>query len=143
MVLGGHLQCQTAAHIACQTHVQARFLEDMVSKLGGRGFAVATGDAHHLGIGVTTCKLDFAHDGNALLDGLGHHGSRVGNAGALHDLVGIEDFLGGVSTLFPSDVILVEQVLVGLPDVAGVAQPHVHALYLGEHRSSRSALTAA
>ena len=74
---------------------------------------------------------------------LGHHGSGIGDAGALHYLVGIEDLLGGVSAFFPLDVILVEQVLVGLADSAGIAQPHVHALDPCEHRGTRAALATA
>ena len=142
MVLGSHLQRQAAAHVAGQAHVEARLLEDMVGELGGSGLTVAAGDADHLGIGIPSGKLNLAHDGNTLLDCLSHHGSRVGDTGALDDFVGIENLLGGVATLFPCDIILIEQILIGLSDVAGIAQPHVHTLHAGEHSGSSAALAA-
>ena len=85
---------------------------------------------------------DFAHDGDASLDDLGNHGGRVGDARALDHLIGVEDLLGRVSAFLPRDAILVEQVLVGLADGAGIAQPHVHALDFAQHGCSRAALAA-
>ena len=115
----------------------------MIGQFGGRRLAVAAGNAHHLGIGVTAGKLNLAHDGNTLLDRLGHHGCSVGDTGALHYLVSIKNFLGSMSSLFPCDVILVEQVLVGITDAARIAQPDVHALDTCEHRCTCTALATA
>ena len=140
MMLGGHLKGEAAPHVTCQPDVQSGLLEDMICEFGRGGLTIAAGDAHHLGIGVSSSELNFAHDGDALLDGLCHHGCRIGYAGALDNLVGIENLLGGVSTLLPRNVILVEQVLVGLADVTGIAEPHVHALDLAKHGRSGSAL---
>ena len=143
VMLGSHLQGQAATHVSGQAHVQAGLLEDMIGQLGGRGLAVAAGDAHHLGVGIAACELNLAHDGDTLLDGLGDHGCRVGDAGALDNLVGIEDFLRGVSAFLPCDAILVKQVLIVLPDFAGITQPHVHAFNLSKHRSTGTALASA
>ena len=143
VMLGSDLQRQTTAHITCQAHVQTRFLEDVIGEFGRRCLAIAAGDANHLGIGVATRKFNLAHDGNFALNGLGHHGCCVGDARALHYLVGVEDLFRGVPAFLPGDVILVEQVLIGLPDGAGITQPHVHAFHFGKHCGTRAALASA
>ena len=61
-----HLQGQTVTNIAGQSGIQACLLEDVVDEGCGGCLAVAAGDAHHLGMGVTGSKLYLTDDGRTL-----------------------------------------------------------------------------
>ena len=133
VVLGSHLQREAVAHVASQSHIQPCFPQNVIGEHGGSGLAVAAGDAHHLGIGVATCKLNFADNRNILCGSLLHHWGGGRNARALDDFVGGEHFLFGVLALFPCYLVFVEEFLVFRCDGAHVAQPHVHTFHFGEY----------
>ena len=112
----GHLQGQTAADVAGQSHIIPRILEDVVDERCGGRLAVAAGDANHLRVGVTTGELYFADDVDVTFTGLHNDGCVVGDAGTLHNLVGIEDFLQTVVTFLPLNMMVVELLLVTVLD---------------------------
>ena len=66
-VLGGHLQGERLAYVACQSDIETAGLEDVVGHHRRGGLAIGSGDTDHLRISVSTRKLDFGDDGCALL----------------------------------------------------------------------------
>ena len=107
-----HLEGERVADVASQTSVYARLLEDVVYERGGSGLSVAARYAHHLGVGVTACKLDLADDVDALGHGFLDHRCLLGYARTLYDLVGSEDALLAVVLLLPLYVVVVEHLLI-------------------------------
>ena len=84
--------------------------------------------------------LDLGEDRDATLHGRAHDGRRVGYAGALDDLVGIEDLGLRVMTLFEGDTAIEQHRLVFLRDRATIGHEHVVALRPRQHRGSHATL---
>ena len=135
-----HLQRKAASDVSCKSHVVARLFEDVVDERGGRGLTVGTGDADHLGVGVSTGELDFGDDVNPLLPYFLNHWRLVGYSRALDDFVGIEDFLLRMLFLFPLNVVVVEQFLIFVLNFSEVGHEDLKSLLLCENGSSCSAL---
>ena len=72
-----------------------------------------------------------------------HHGGGVGDAGALDNLVGVEDAVHGVAALFPLYAFGVEHGGVAWRHGAVVAEEHAHAFVLGEDGCAGAALAGA
>ena len=142
-MLGGNLQGEAFAHVASQAHVQPCALQYVVGEQRGGGFAVAAGDAHHLGVGVTAGKLNLRNHWDVFGVNLLHDWSLVGYARALDYLVGREYFLFGVLFFFPLNAVVVKKRFVFVLDGSHVAKPYFKALCLGEHSGTRTAFSAA
>ena len=136
MLLLSHLQRQTVANITGQTHIVTRILQDVVDERRGGGLTVRTRDANHLGMGVSACKLNLRNDGDVLLLDLQNHRRILGNAWALDDLVGIEDQFLRMMSLFPNNLMTVQEFLILIFDGRHVADEHIKAFFLGQHSGS-------
>ena len=87
----GYLQGQALADIPGQPDIVTRFLEDMVNQ-GCRGsLAVAARNANHLGMRITSRKLDFRNDRDTGLFHFQHHRGIFRYARAFYHLVRIQD----------------------------------------------------
>ena len=135
-MLSGYLQRQAIAHIAGKPHIQSGLGEDVVGEHSGGGFAVATGDAHHFGIGVAPGKLNFADDRNVFSRCFLQNGNRGRDARTLDNFVGLQHLFFGVLSFFPSNVVAIEQLFIFRCNAPHIAQPHIHTLHLGEHGGS-------
>ena len=91
VLLLGYLKGEAVADVSCQSGIQASLLEYVVNQRCRCCLAVASGNANHLGIGISACKLDFRNDRNVVFLYLYNHRSVVGNSRALYNLVGIKD----------------------------------------------------
>ena len=58
--LAGDLVCQRISYVAGKAGVDSGVGQYVVCEHCGGGFAVAAGDTHHLGIGVSACEFYFA-----------------------------------------------------------------------------------
>ena len=112
----------------------------MVDEAGGGGLAVRAGDANHCRRGIAPSELNLADDGYAGGLRLLYHRRGVGNAGALDNLVSVEDEALGVSALLPADAPVVEHLLIAQRNLSHVAHEHVEALFLGQHGGACTAL---
>ena len=140
IVLLGHLPCQTASDIAGQPHVHARHPEYVVYERRGCGLAVGSGDAYHLGIGVTPSKLNLRYDGSALSHKFLYDGGLFGNTRALYHLIGRKDALLGMLFLLPLYTAQVQFVTVMLLYFRQVRYKHIKALGLSQNGCSGTAL---
>ena len=136
----GHLQGQRVAYVAGQSGIVACIAEDVVDEAGGGGLAVRAGDANHLGVGVASCKLYLADDVRALVAQFLHHGRRVGNAGTLNHLVGVQNLGFGVAAFFPLYLVVVHQTLVLVLDFRHVRYKHVESFFLGQYGGTSTTL---
>ena len=139
----GHLQGEAAPNVARQTNVQPGLAQDVVRQRRGCRLAIAARDADHPRVGVSPGQLDLGEDRDATLYGCAHDGRRVGYAGALDDLVRVEDLGLRVMTLFEEDTTLEQHRLVFLGDRAAVGDEHVVALRPRQHRGSHTTLARA
>ena len=139
----GNLPCQRFAHIAGQPGVDAGLAQNVVDEHGGGCLAVGAGDAHHAGIGVAAGQLDFGDYGNGTFAQFHNQGGIEGYAGRFHYLVGVEDKLLGVTSLFIGDAAAVEFGGVAGGDGAHIGEKHVHAELFAEDRGAYAALAAA
>ncbi len=140
----GHGVGEALADVAAQRHVQPRVAQDLVDERRGGRLAVRPGDADALrAVEVAARELHLGDDGDAALAQAPHDGRRVGNAGGLDRLRGLEDQLLGVAPLLVGDLPLVEPGLVAVGDAAGVRQQDVEAFFLGEDRGAVAADAAA
>ena len=89
--LGSHLISIALADVTAQTHVHSCLLEEMINQGSGSGLSVATCDAHLLCIVIATCELDFRDHIDAAVCEFSHHRGSCRDAGALDDLVCIEN----------------------------------------------------
>ena len=143
IVTRSHLIGQALTYVACQAHVIACALEDVVDERCGGSLTITTRDTHHLGIGVASGKLNLRDYRNALLGNLAHHGRLGRYARALDHLVGIEDKLLGVLPILPCDMVFLEHLLVVLLNLRHVREEHVETLFLCQDSSTYAALASA
>ena len=116
-VLGGHLQGERLAHVACQSYIESAGLENVVGHHRGSGLPVGAGDTDHLGIGVSTRELDLGDDGCALLHEFDDERGGEGHTWALDHLIGIENELLGMGmSILVRNLVLFEQHLVFILD---------------------------
>ena len=146
MLLAGDLQGERVADIAGEADVEACVAEDIVDKGGGRGLAVRTGDADHLGVGVAGRELNFGDDmkteplsgsplrgeGALIFSQLLEDGGIEWDAGGFDVLVGIFDALESVSAVFPWDGVLVEKGAIRFGDSAAVRDKDIEAFLFGK-----------
>ena len=135
-----HLQCEAVADVSGESDVHPRFPADVIDERSGGGFAVASRDANHAGIGEACGIFNFADDGNVSFAQFHNHRCRGRNAGAFDDFVGIEDFGFGVTALFPCDGVVVEERLVARLNWSHVGDEHVAALATCEDGGTHAAL---
>ena len=128
------------AYVAGKAHVVTGILHDVVDERSGGCLAVRASDANHLGIGISTGKLNLRDDGCALCPQLLDHGGFLGNARTFDNLVGRKDERFGVLTFLPLNTILVELLLILWFDGGEVGHKHVESLQLGQYGGSCSAL---
>ena len=140
LVVLRHLQGETSSDVSCQPHVEAGFFHDVVDERRRRGLAVAACDAHGARLRVASRELYLAEDGSALRAELAHHRHRLGNAWALHHLIGIEYEALRMSALLPRYVVGVEDGFVVFLYLSIVGDEDVVAFLLSEHGGSDAAL---
>ena len=139
----GYLKGEAMADVPGEADVHAGFLHDVVDERGGGGFAVRTRDANHAGVGVASGKFYLAEYGRAFLDELFHHGSRFGDTGTFYGLVGIEDKLGSVVSLFPCNVVGGEHLFIAWLNASHVGNKHVVTFFLRKNGSANAAFGSA
>ena len=138
-----HLVGQASPDITRKTHVVACTLEDVVDERCGGRLTVTTRDAHHLGVGVASGKLDFRDHGDTLFGNLAHHGRLGRYARALDYLIGIEDKFLGVLPILPCDMVLLEHLPVVLLYLRHVREEYIETLFLCQDGSAHAALASA
>ena len=136
-----HLQSQRVADVASQSCVIASSLEYMIDEARCGGLSIGARDANHLRRGVAACKLYLADDGNACLDSLGDHRSRIGDARTLDNLVGIEDEALRMLSFLPGNAAFVEHLLIAWSYLRHVTHKHVETFFLRQHSSTGSAFS--
>ena len=92
-------------------------------------------------MGIATGKLYLTDDMNAFLLDLYNHRSRIGNTRTLDDLVGIQNLFLRMVTFFPTNLVVIHQLLILIIDLRHVTDKHVETLLLGQNGSSCSALS--
>ena len=139
MLLGCHLEGVALAYVAAEAHVQACVLKQVVDERSGGGLPVGSGYADFLRGVVAACEFYLGDHGSALGYELFHERSAVGNARALHDLVGRKHLALGVATLFEGDVPAAEHSRILFFDLPVVGQENIESFYFCEDRSANSA----
>ena len=142
VMLRSHLICEASADIACQSDVDTGIFQDVVGEHRCCGFAVTTGDAHHLGVGIASGEFNLRDYGDALCARFDDERGVFGNARALDYFVGIEDALLGVTAFFPCNVVLLKTLFVAVGNCAHVRQPYVEAFNLCKYGSTYAAFSA-
>ena len=140
VLLGRDLQGVALADVAAQARVETGLPEEVVDQGGGGRLAVRAGHADLLRAVVARREFDLGDDVRPLLAQGLDHGRRAGNAGALDDLVRIEDLLGRVPALLEGDVPLLQRGEVLVLDLPVVGQEDVESLDFREHGGSDAAL---
>ena len=136
----GHLQCQAMTYVASQSHIIASSLEDVVYEACGCGLAVGTGDADHLGVGVSSSKFYLTDNGDVCLAHLLYHGRCVRYTRTLYYLISIKDKFFSVMTFFPFDAMLNEHLFVVCLDFASVRDKDIKTFLLCENCCTYTAL---
>ena len=139
VLLGCHLKGVALADVAAKAHVEACVLQQVVDERGGGGLAVGTGYADLFGVVVAPCELDFGDHRSALGDEFLNQRSAVGNARALHYLVGREHLALGVAALFVGDVPFAEHCRIFFLDLPVVGQENLKTFHFCEDRCANSA----
>ena len=135
-----HLESKTLTDISGQSHVVSGTLEDVIDQRGGCRLAVAARDTDHLGVRISSCELNLADDMCVLGHQFLHHRSLFWDARAFDDLICTQDFLLGVMTFFPFDLMVVKQFLVLVLDRRSVRYENIETFFLCQHGSSCTAL---
>ena len=78
---------------------------------------------------------------DAFLHDLPDHRCRIGNAGTLDNLVGIQDLFFRMLTLFPLNMTVVEHLLILICNLRHVGHEHIEAFFLSKDGSSSAALS--
>ena len=112
LLVGDHLTGEAEADVPSQCGLHTRLGEDVVQPHGRRGLPIAPRDTDDLTLEVATCQLDLGDDGDATLTDSHHDRRLLRDTRALDDLLGTQDELGGVATLFVGDAIGFELLLV-------------------------------
>ena len=112
LLVGDHLTGEAEAYVPSQCGLHTRLGEDVVQPHGRRGLPIAPRDTDDLTLEVATCQLDLGDDGDATLTDSHHDRRLLRDPRALDDLLGTQDKLGGVATLFVGDAIGFELLLV-------------------------------
>ncbi len=102
----------------------------MVCQQSCSGFAVAAGDANHLGIGVATGKLYFGNHRYALFH-YGFHNRHVrGYSGTLHNLVGAQNLVHRMAPFLPLYALFVKNGTITRGYGTGIGKKHIHPFLL-------------
>ncbi len=112
MLFRCHLQGKAVADVSRQAHIQSCTLENMVNERGGSGLTVRPGNTNHFSGSVAPGKLYLRDNGRALFFQFQYHRSIVGDTGTFHHLISVQNQFLCVLSLFPGNVILVQQCLV-------------------------------
>ena len=112
VVFRSHLHGVGSSDVAGQSYVDSPFLHYIIDERRRSSLSVGPGDADSLALAVPFGKLQFRQNGCPLLYESLHHWSRVRDAGAFHHLVGRENLRLRVVSLFPTNVVFVELLLV-------------------------------
>ena len=134
------LQSKALTDISGQTDIVSGTLKDMIDQRGGRCLAVAARDADHFGMSIPSGELNLADDMRVLSHQFLHHRSLFWDARAFDDLVGIQDFLLGVMTFLPFDLMVVKQFLVLVLDRRSVRYENIETFFLCQYGGSCTAL---
>ena len=110
-VFGRHLIGVALADVAGQPYVKACVAEHIVDERGGRGLAVAAGDADLPGAVIPAGELYLRYYRYAGLDGLADYRGRVRYPGTLYYLIGIENPVAAVAAFLIGYAVLVESSL--------------------------------
>ena len=135
-----NLQGKAVADVPGQPGIIACIREDMIDEACRGRFPIAARDADHLGIGIPAGEFNLADNVCALFHEFSDHRGFFGNARALDDLVGIEDFLFRMVPLFPFDAMVVEQLLVFVLDGGHIGNEHIESFLLCQYGCTGSAL---
>ena len=143
VMLKCHLPSKALAYIAGQTDIHTRVFQDVIGEQGCGGFTVTTGDTHHLGIGISSGKLDFRNYRYIFRNDALHNGSCGWNTGAFHNLIGRQYASLGVLTFFPLDAMLFKCLLITRRDVSHVRQENIHTFYFAENCGTNATFASA
>ena len=139
-ILGGHLQREALPNVARKAHAQVGLPQHFVSECGGGRLAVAAGDANRARtVRVAPGEFDLRDYRNPALTQRLHNRSALRNAGAFDHLVGIENQLFGMASLFIRHAPLFELSPVFRGDRPPVRQEHVEPLDLSQHGRAAAA----
>ncbi|GFI14738.1 hypothetical protein IMSAGC008_02299 [Muribaculaceae bacterium] len=138
--LARHLPREAAAYVSGQPGVDAGADKYVVYEHRGGGFAVAAGDAHHLGIGVPARELYLADNGYMLREHSRHNGNIDGYARAFHHLVGGKYARHGVGTFLELYPFGLKHRAVAGRYMPRIAQKHIEAFILGKYGGTGAAL---
>ena len=141
--LRGHLHGVALPDVAAQTYVQACVLQEIVDERGGRGLAVAAGDADFLRRVVVAGELDLGNDGRALFVEFDHQWRGLRDTGALDHEVCSEDTVGAVAAFLEGDVPFLQFAAEVLFQGTAVRQEGVEVLDFGQYRCAYAAFAAA
>jgi hypothetical protein len=136
-----NLKREAMSDVAGEPTVEAGRGKEMVSKEGGGGFAVTTGDADHVCIGVPGSELNFGNDRDMSGENVLDDGSFVGNTGAFDDFVGVEDVGVGVLPFLEGDAPLGEEFLVFRRDGGEIREEGVKAFGAGKNGGTGAAFS--
>ena len=84
----------------------------MIDERCGGGLTIRASDANHLRVGVSASELNLTEDMNTFTDDFLNHGSGIGDAWTLDNLVGIENLFLCVLSFFPFNLVVVQQFLI-------------------------------
>ncbi len=88
----------------------------MVDKGSSSSFAITSCYTYHLGVGISSGKLNLADNMCIQFDELLDDGHLVRNAGTLDYFIGIKNLFGRVVSLFPSNAVVIKHLLVMILD---------------------------
>ena len=143
VMVTSHLKGETLADITGKSHVDTGILKNMVSEQCGSGLTVATGDAHHLSIGITPGKFNFGNNRNPLCKHFLHDGHGWSHSGALYYFISVKDKLLSVSAILKGNVLAFKLLTVSCRNSTEIRQKHVKALVFRKNRSADTAFSAA
>ena len=140
VVARGDAVGEALADVAAQGDVHPGVAHDLVDERRRGSLAVRAGDADAARTAhVAARELHLGDHRNAPLADAPHDGRRVGNAGRLDDLRGLQDALLAVAALLIGDLPLVEARAKALGNVSRIGEQDVETPLFGEDRGAVAA----
>ena len=138
-----YLQGETVADIARQAHIQPPFPEQVVGEHGRGGLPVASRDGDQGGLREPAAELDLRDHRDARLPHLHEQRHGIGDPGALHAQVGLQQARLRVAPFFPFNASLFKNVPVLFLYRTPVRYKDLIPVFLSQDRSAHAAFPCA
>ena len=136
-----HLQRQGITDVSCQTDIESGLSQDIEDEGGRRGFSVRTGNANHLRMCVARSELNLRDDGCLLCHQFLNQRCRRRDTRRFHHLVGIQDQVLRMLSVFPCYAVLIQQCAVWLRDRSAVGNEHIEAFLFRQDSGTTAGFT--